>query len=111
MTKPHEEKLTVRKSGHEYRVVREAGADDPLRRYSLAMIYVPGPNDDLEINSYEEGEALAKARARQFAAAPDMVRALKFMLDAFPRAAASIEEAQAREAARHALWLAGVPLP
>lgn len=45
------------------------------------------------------------------AAAPDMARALSAMLDAFPRATASEDEARARAAARDALDKAGVPLP
>lgn len=36
-------------------------------------------------------------------AAPDMARALRFMLDAFPKATASEDEARARDAARAAL--------
>ncbi len=91
--KPHEETLTVERFSH--------AEDSPH--------CIVSASDQRLVACFRGGDT--SAWEALFTAAPDMARALHFMLSAFPKASSSAEMAQARAAARAALHKAGVPIP
>jgi len=95
----------------EKRLERREYATTPAFKRIAHHTAVSLPDGSLVAVTGPAGDASSEAYADLFAAAPEMARALRFMLDAFPKATASEDEARARDAAREALHKAGVPLP
>jgi hypothetical protein len=112
------ERLCVNLQGTSPRVVREDGANDPIRQRVLALVYTPTRDDEEGVSTWAQADAKAMENARLFAGAPGMARALKNLFGEAghltichalrdPKRPCHPDCRQAREA----LIVAGVPLP